>query len=82
VNRDVSIIVNGKSVTLPAGSTVAAALDIAGVTALRKSVGGEPRGPLCGMGICFECRVNIDGQSHERACQTFCREGMEVRTDA
>jgi D-hydroxyproline dehydrogenase subunit gamma len=36
---------------------------------------------LCGMGICFECRVTIDGREHCRSCQIPCAEGMEVRTD-
>jgi sarcosine oxidase subunit alpha len=45
------------------------------------SVSGEPRGPLCGMGICFECRVTIDGRAHQRACQIPCRSGMQVWTD-
>ena len=79
---DVSVLINGKRLTFPAASTVAAALELAGASALRKSVGGQPRGPLCGMGICFECRVTIDGQPHQRACQTLCREGMEIVTDA
>ena len=39
---------------------VSAAVAIAGVTAFRRSVTGEPRGPLCGMGICFECRVTVE----------------------
>jgi D-hydroxyproline dehydrogenase subunit gamma len=50
--------------------------------AFRRSVKGDPRGPLCGMGICFECRVTIDGIPHSPSCQTLCRAGMEVRTDA
>ncbi len=45
----------------------------------RRSVSGEPRGPLCGMGICFECRVTIDGREHCRSCQVPAAEGMEVR---
>ena len=53
----------------------------AGVTTFRRSVTGEPRGPLCGMGICFECRVTVDGRPHVRSCQVLCRPGMEVRTD-
>jgi sarcosine oxidase subunit alpha len=32
------------------------------------------------MGICFECRVTIDGQPHARSCQIPLREGMEIRT--
>jgi len=33
------------------------------------------------MGICFECRVTVDGRPHVRSCQVVCRPGMEVRTD-
>jgi D-hydroxyproline dehydrogenase subunit gamma len=77
----VSLVVNGTTVTVPEGSMVSAAVAIAGVTLFRRSVRGEPRGPLCGMGICFECRVSIDGRAHCRSCQIPCREGMEVRTD-
>jgi len=48
----------------------------------RRSVSGELRGPLCGMGICMECRVTLNGHPHERSCQTLCAPGMEVVTDA
>jgi predicted molibdopterin-dependent oxidoreductase YjgC len=74
--------VNGVEVTVPAGAMVSAAVAIAGVSAFRKSVTGEPRGPLCGMGICFECRVTVNGRAHVRSCQVPCEPGMEVRTDA
>jgi sarcosine oxidase subunit alpha len=77
----VKLFVNGGSVEMPAGSMVAAAILKTGVHAFRRSVTGEPRGPLCGMGICFECRVTIDGEQHCRSCQTVCRDGMDVRTD-
>ncbi len=77
----VSLTVNGVSVTMPAGSMVAAAILKSGASSFRTSVTGEPRGPLCGMGICFECRVTIDGEAHCRSCQTICRNGMDVRTD-
>ena len=77
----IEISVNGAKVKAPAGATVAAAVALAGVTASRTSVSGEPRGPLCGMGICFECRVTIDGRRHCRSCQILCKPGMEVRTD-
>jgi D-hydroxyproline dehydrogenase subunit beta len=76
----VTVSVNGTSVTVPPGAMVSAAVAIAGA-ACRTSVTGEPRGPLCGMGICFECRVTVDGRPHIRGCQVPCREGMEVRTD-
>ena len=77
----VTLTVNGASVTVPAGSMVTTAITAAGSAFTRRSVSGEPRGPLCGMGICFECRVSIDGRAHCRACQVVCRAGMEVRTD-
>ena len=77
----VRLVVNGIVVDMPAGSMVAAAILKLGTATFRRSATGEPRGPLCGMGICFECRVTIDGESHCRSCQTVCKDGMEVRTD-
>ena len=77
----VTILVNGDSVTMLEGSMVSAAILTSGVHAFRRSSTGELRGPLCGMGICFECRVVIDGEPHCRSCQTVCQDGMEVRTD-
>lgn len=77
----IRVEVDGVAVSVPAGTTVAAAVLRAGVDTFRRSVSGEPRGPLCGMGICFECRVTIDGMGHARSCQIVCREGMRVRTD-
>lgn len=77
---EIQLTVNGHVVRVPAGSTVVAALTRADVAAYRHSVRGEARGPLCGMGICFECRVTIDGHAHCLSCQTLCAEGMEVVT--
>jgi predicted molibdopterin-dependent oxidoreductase YjgC len=77
----VVVVVNGVLVTMPAGSMVSAAILKAGVSSFRRSITGEARGPLCGMGICFECRVTIDFETHCRSCQTVCQNGMDVRTD-
>ena len=74
------LFVNGKPISVGQGTTVAAAVLIAGETAFRRSVTGEPRGPLCGMGICYECRVTIDGLAHARSCQIVCRDGIKVVT--
>lgn len=76
----VELTVNGTKLLVDPGCTVAVAVALAGA-ACRRSVIGEPRGPLCGMGICFECRVRIDGVPHCRSCQTLCEPGMDVRTD-
>lgn len=78
--NEITLSVNGVSVSVPAGMTVAAAVAIAGQVH-RRSVIGEPRGPLCGMGICYECRVAINGRAHCRSCQIPCEPGMDVRTD-
>ncbi|HEX6802293.1 MAG TPA: 2Fe-2S iron-sulfur cluster-binding protein [Terriglobales bacterium] len=76
----IAVTVNGRSVAVAAGATVAAAMMIAG-SHCRTSVSGEPRSPLCGMGICFECRAMIDGVPHRRSCQMVCVAGMEIRTN-
>jgi len=75
---DTNLTVNGIPISVREGTTVAAAVAISGVSAFRRSVTGEPRGPLCGMGICYECRVTIDGEPHARSCQIVCRDGMQV----
>ncbi|MEJ8849011.1 (2Fe-2S)-binding protein [Variovorax rhizosphaerae] len=74
--------VNGQQVEVVAGSSVAAALRIADAFSLgvtRRAIGGELRAPFCGMGICQECRVTIDG-ARRLACQTVCVAGMQVET--
>jgi len=76
----VSLKVNGTSISVPSGTTVAVAMALAGQLC-RMSVTGEPRGPLCGMGICFECRVTINGIPHCRSCQSPCEPGMEVMSE-
>jgi sarcosine oxidase subunit alpha len=48
--------------------------------ACRISVSGEPRAPLCGMGICMECRATVNGVKHLRTCQILCGPGLEVAT--
>jgi sarcosine oxidase subunit alpha len=81
MSDSVRLRVNGREITVPIGSVVAAAVERAGIAGPRKSVNGEKRGPLCGMGICMECRVTINGRPHQRGCETLCEPGMEVLTD-
>jgi len=76
----ITLSINEISVTVDEGTTVAAAILNAGVKGFRKSVTGESRGPVCGMGVCFECRVTIDGVGHQRSCNLIATEGMEVVT--
>jgi aerobic-type carbon monoxide dehydrogenase small subunit (CoxS/CutS family) len=76
----VEVEVNGRSVQVVAGTSVAAAVFLAGETRFRTSVSGEPRAALCGMGICFECRVTIDDEPHCRSCQTLVKSGMRIQS--
>jgi sarcosine oxidase subunit alpha len=75
-----SVTINGVRIKVDRGTTVANAALVAG-QACRTSISGRPRGPLCGMGICFECRVTINGELHCRSCQMMCESGMDIRTD-
>jgi predicted molibdopterin-dependent oxidoreductase YjgC len=80
--RPVRLRVNGAVVAAHAGESVFAALVAAGVLRLREPHAGEPgRGGLCGMGVCQECRVTVDGRPDQRACMLEVRDGMEVLTD-
>ena len=76
----VRLLIDGVEVSVPVGTTVAVAVANTGRLAMCHSVRGEPRGPVCGMGICFECRVSIDGRPHTRSCMVICVDGMEVVT--
>lgn len=82
MDKQLTISLNGELVRVPAGTSVAAAIARAGVAHFRRSPDREPRSALCGMGVCFECRVTINGRTHCRSCTTLCEEGMEVLTDA
>jgi aerobic-type carbon monoxide dehydrogenase small subunit (CoxS/CutS family) len=79
MSEEIMLTVNGQQTTISSRSTVAVAVMLAGAAA-RTSVTGESRGVLCGMGICFECRVTINGRPHCRSCQMLCQAGMEVTT--
>lgn len=77
----VSAMFEGEPLEGPAGSSVAAALVASGRGSWRDSRDGAPRGLFCGIGVCFDCIVEIDGESGQRACMIPLREGMDVRCD-
>ena len=74
----VEIVLEGRRVEAYEGETVATVLLAEGHIATRTTVGGEPRGVFCGMGVCFDCLVVVDGVPNTRACVTWVREGMDV----
>lgn len=78
----VTLSIDARAVSVARGISVAAAIAIAGSAVTRRSVGGAARAPLCGMGVCQECRVTIDGRPHQLSCQTLCADGMRVQTGA
>ena len=76
------VTIDGRSLDVAAGTLVAAAVEIAAPgRGARVSSAGARRQPLCGMGVCGECRVTVDGRAHRLGCQTLCAPGMEIRTD-
>lgn len=76
----ITILVDGSPIEVEPGTSVAAALLNAGIWSFRRGLDGGPRGPLCAMGICFECRLAIDGTAHRLACMVLCEAGMEIDT--
>lgn len=68
----------GRRIETMAGQSVLAALVSVGEKMCRTSAAGEPRGMFCGMGVCQECIVDIDGGGNQRACMTPVREGMII----
>jgi predicted molibdopterin-dependent oxidoreductase YjgC len=75
----VSVSLDGRAVTAYEGETVATLLFAEGVIATRTTVAGEPRGVFCGMGVCFDCLVVVDGVPNTRACMTPVVDGMRVQ---
>jgi predicted molibdopterin-dependent oxidoreductase YjgC len=76
-----TVIVDGELVPAFAGESVATVLLASGRQAFRHTDRNHaPRGLYCGMGICFDCLVTIDGIENVRACMTPVQEGMEIET--
>lgn len=76
----VAIEVDGERVDAYPGESLATALLASGVRAFRRTRTGAPRGPVCNMGVCFECAVTVDGEPGVRACATPVRAGLRVET--
>ena len=79
---EVHLLVDEEAIVAYEGETVAAALLAAGRRAFRHTVSSEPRGIFCGIGLCFDCLVTVEGVGNVRACLTPVREGMKVITSS
>ena len=70
-----------KVLTGEEGQTIAAVLISLGTPIVRHTrFEKQPRSIFCGIGICFDCVVIIDGIANQRACLTRIRHGMQVRS--
>jgi NADPH-dependent 2,4-dienoyl-CoA reductase/sulfur reductase-like enzyme len=77
-----TLSIKGAKQTVVHGTSLAAAAANAGVCATRTSVTGQPRGPLCGMGVCYECRSTINQHPHQRSCMNAAGDGVDHRADS
>jgi predicted molibdopterin-dependent oxidoreductase YjgC len=70
---------DGGSIEFRSGQSIGAALIAAGIRSWRTTrVQGRPRGVFCGIGICFDCLVVVDGAANQRACRVLAADGMTV----
>lgn len=76
---DIQATFEGEPLTCAPGASVAAALIATGKNAWRDTRSGASRGLFCGIGVCFDCLVEIDGESGQRACMIPLADGMDVR---
>ncbi|GAA5028692.1 (2Fe-2S)-binding protein [Actinopolymorpha pittospori] len=75
-----TILVDGRPVAVGPDQTVAAALLAAGIRSWRTTRKGRPRGLFCGIGVCFDCLVTVNGRGSVRACLVPARPGDVVTT--
>ena len=69
---------DGESVEAYEGESVAAVIVAHEGLTTRTTSAGSARGVYCGMGVCFECLVRVDGVANTRSCMTLVAEGMHV----
>ncbi|GAA5148531.1 (2Fe-2S)-binding protein [Nocardioides marinquilinus] len=75
------LTLDGAPLTARPGQSVGAALTEAGVRSWRTTRrGGRPRGLFCGIGVCFDCLLVVDGVPNQRACLVPARDGMRLET--
>jgi len=79
--REVRFTFNGQPFKGVEGQSISAALMATGVRELRKTrFDGEPRLIFCGIGICFDCVVTVDGVSNQRACLVEINDGAKIES--
>jgi aerobic-type carbon monoxide dehydrogenase small subunit (CoxS/CutS family) len=78
---EISFTFNGEELRCVSGQSIAAALIAADNRELRKTrFGDEPRSIFCGIGICYDCVVVVDGVANQRSCLIEAKQGMNVES--
>lgn len=78
---EVRVVLNGESVDAIEGQSVGVLLLEQGERITRTTrFNRMPRGMFCGIGICFDCLITIDGITNQRACMTSVKNGMTIQT--
>ena len=81
--KKIEVTVNGRRVTAFAGELVSTVLHADGQSIFaHKNTTGRASGLYCGMGVCYECLVTINGEKNVRACQTYVVDQMNIQTAA
>jgi aerobic-type carbon monoxide dehydrogenase small subunit (CoxS/CutS family) len=81
MTQEISFTFNGSEFICEAGQSIAAALIAADTRELRTTrFGKEPRSIFCGIGVCFDCVVVIDGVANQRSCLVEVKPGMKIES--
>jgi aerobic-type carbon monoxide dehydrogenase small subunit (CoxS/CutS family) len=81
VTQKITFTFNGRDVSCESGQSIAAALIADGNRELRSTrFGDKPRSIFCGIGVCFDCVVVIDGVANQRSCVIAAKQGMKVES--
>ena len=79
MTQKITFTFNGQDVSCESGQSIAAALIAEGNRELRSTrFGDKPRSIFCGIGVCFDCVVVIDGVANQRSCVIAAKQGMKV----
>jgi predicted molibdopterin-dependent oxidoreductase YjgC len=77
---EIAFTFDGEPMRAEAGQTIAAALVADGIASWRSTrFGDSPRGILCGIGVCYDCLLTLNGEPNVRACVTRVESGDDVR---
>ena len=80
IPEELEFEVDGKTILAKRGQTIAEALLSSDFRTCRKTRKNAPRGVYCGMGICYECRMIVNGTPNVRTCMTSATPGCKVIT--